>query len=56
MNVLKCLFNNIGSWEEEAIQGLKELKPDLIVCDVVSRVGAVAADKMRIPSVLNWPA
>lgn len=49
------LENFINLWRPHCIKACKELKPDLIVCDVWSRYGAIAADEMGIPSVINSP-
>ena len=38
-------------WGEE----LQKLKPELIVCDYFTRVGAEIADDMGIPCVINTP-
>ena len=43
----------IQMWEPHCIAAVKQLKPDLVVCDFFSRNGALAADEMGIPSVLN---
>ena len=40
------------AWEENAIFVTKDLKPDIVVCDLNSRFGAISADQMGIPSVI----
>ena len=45
----------VNAWTPGCIKVCQDLKPDIIVCDVFSRAGAMAADQMGIPSVLNLP-
>lgn len=42
-------------WSGFAIEEIKKIKPDIIVCDFVSRAGILAADEMGIPCVINIP-
>jgi len=44
------------AWEEGCIAKVKELKPDILVNDMLARPGFYAADQMGIPSILNMPA
>ena len=46
----------IMSWEKSAVAKIKELKPDIVIDDMVARAGLIAADEMGIPSVINFPA
>ena len=38
-------------WREE----LQKLKPELIVCDFMTRFGAKIADELGVPCVINTP-
>lgn len=42
-------------WEPSCKKAIKDLKPDLVVCDFYTRLGVEAADEMGIPSVINNP-
>lgn len=42
-------------WEPECKKAIKDLKPDLVICDFFTRLGVEAADEMGIPSVINNP-
>jgi len=44
-------------WEPSLFKTIKELQPDIVVCDFVTgMLGVLAADEMGIPSVINAPA
>ena len=43
----------IQMWEPHCIAAVKELNPDMVVCDFFSRNGILAADQMGIPSVVQ---
>lgn len=34
---------------------IEKIKPDLIVCDIITRIGVVIADELNIPTVINVP-
>ena len=42
-------------WRPHCIEACKKLNPDIIVCDIWSRNGIIAADELGIPSVINSP-
>ena len=42
-------------WGPKVIQVVKNLKPDIVVCDGWSRCGGYAADEMDIPCVIQSP-
>lgn len=46
----------VNAWEEGCIAKVKELNPDIVVCDMLARPGVFAANQLGIPSVLNNPA
>lgn len=47
-------YNN--AWEPSVFTKIDELKPDIMVVDIISRPGHVAAEKFGIPLVVNNPA
>ena len=51
-NPQEKFFNH---WKVFAIEEIKKIKPDIVVCDFVSKVGVMAADELGIPSVINVP-
>ena len=42
-------------WKPHGIKKIKEINPDIVVCDFFARVGIYAADEMGIPSIVNIP-
>ena len=42
-------------WGPIVIPVIKNLKPDIVVCDWFSRCGGYAADEMGIPCVIQVP-
>jgi hypothetical protein len=42
----------LNHWEPFAVEACKKLEPDMIICDLSSRVGLVAADQMGIECVV----
>ena len=45
--------NYIGGWEKHAVSAINNLMPDLVVSDLGSRNGAIAADLIGVPCVIN---
>ena len=43
----------IRLWREHAYKKIREVKPDVILCDYVSEHGALMADEMNIPCVIH---
>lgn len=46
----------IDAWKESSIAKMKEIKPDIVVYDIMSRNISVGADILGVPKVLNCPA
>ena len=44
------------AWEPSMMEKIKELKPDIIVADVLAHPAFYAASDLGIPSVMNIPA
>ena len=43
----------VTMWQPHCVKACKEAKPDLIISDFFGRNGIIAADEMKIPSVVN---
>jgi len=44
-------------WEPSLFKAVKDLQPDIVICDFVTgMLGALAADEMGVPSIINAPA
>jgi len=41
----------MNDWQPFAIEAMKQLEPDMVVSDIWSRVGMIAADEMSLPVV-----
>ena len=46
----------ISSWTESGKAKVKELRPDIVIDDMVARCGSLAAEDLGIPSIINAPA
>jgi UDP:flavonoid glycosyltransferase YjiC (YdhE family) len=46
----------VEAWKPGCMAKIRELKPDIIVADILGKPGLLAADEMGIPCVLNNPA
>ena len=42
----------LNEWQPFAIEACKKLAPDMILSDIFSRVGFVAADQIGIPGIV----
>jgi len=42
-------------WKPHCIKKIKELKPDILLVDLVTAPGFTAADQLNIPMVVNSP-
>lgn len=43
----------MNDWKPHAMEAIKELAPDMIVCDMWSRVGIIAADEIGLPCIVT---
>ena len=46
----------VNAWEEGCMAKIKDLKPDIVVADMLARPGFYAASALGVPAVLNMPA
>ena len=45
----------MDAWKPYVYEKVKEINPDVVVYDFWSKPGAIAADKLGIPSLMNIP-
>lgn len=45
----------IDAWAEGCMNKIKDLKPDIIIGDMLAAPAFVVADEMKVPVVLNMP-
>ena len=46
----------VGAWMDGAVTKVKELKPDIIVADLMGKPGLIAANELNLPVIINNPA
>jgi len=55
-NGVNCFDRWIMAWEKSGVAKIKELRPDIVIDDMVARCGAIAAEELGVPVVFNFIA